>query len=90
MVGLGLFLDQCVLHVQTHQNNTKNEKSPKKIFFLIFDPKGGPLEKNGKIYENKFFEKKFLLTLIHHINMLFDASACIERISQGIIPIRPL
>ena len=68
----------------------QNMKKVQKNFFFIFDPQGGPLEKNGKIYENKFFEKKILLTLIHHINMLFDASACIERISQGIIPIRPL
>ena len=57
---------------------------------MIFDPKGGPLEKNGKIYEKKFFEKKFLLTHIHHINMSFDASTRVERIGQGIIPNRPL
>ena len=52
MVGFGSFLDQCVLHVQAHQNNTKYEKSPKKFFFYFW-PTGGTLGK--KNFWNKIF-----------------------------------
>ena len=62
MVGLGLFLDQCVLHVQAHQNNTKYEKSPKKIFFWFLTQRGDPWKKMAKLTKKNFLKKFFTAT----------------------------
>ena len=60
MVRFGSFLDQSVLHVQAHQNNTKYEKSPKKNFFWFLTQRGDPWNIKVKFGE-KFFLKIFFI-----------------------------